>query len=139
MSNELPENLIEQYIHWLEKVRPESVKRLASFMAKDIRYHTPVMEASGPENVAHVFEQTYIVAPSYTENPQLKFRVLQRFQNDEMRTVFLRWDCVRTHGNISGATEMMIDMKGKVIAMTDYWDRVPVVKEAGLLKRIFRK
>jgi len=129
---------IENYARWLESVSATNTHRLTSLMGADAHYHTPLCEAQGRDAAREVFNQSYL--NGYTA----RFKIMSRTWNEEARTVFLRWDCVRTASNgakvaLSGISEIMIAMDGKVAAVTDYWDRGAESDTGGILSRFFKR
>lgn len=128
---------VANYIRWLETLGKTGAGRVSQFVAPDVRYSTPELEAAGPQAVGALFAAMFEGASA------LKTRVLDVAPGLSGHNVYLRWDRSVTPlkgktWTVSGVSELTIGMDGKILAITDYWDEMPD-KPAGLLARLLNR
>ena len=129
-------DVIDHYVRWLETLTKSGVHRISMWAAKDVRHRTPLAEGAGHEAVAAVFETMFDGAAS------VKTKIIDRASSPERQTVYLRWDRLVTtpKGQIqgmSGVSEIMLGMDGKIASITDHWDSLPQQSSGWL--RFFKK
>lgn len=112
---------VQGYVHWLETLSVSGVHRVLAYTAKDVRCRNPDTEGVGPQAMAAIFAQIFEGTAS------VKMKVLNQAMGTDGHTVFLRWDRLVTmvdgqFRTLSGITELMIGMDGKIASVTDYWD-----------------
>ncbi|MCB1538177.1 MAG: nuclear transport factor 2 family protein [Alphaproteobacteria bacterium] len=131
--------LIDRYVAWLETLAPQGVHRVAQFVARDVRYRTPEREGAG------VDAAIVIHAALFDGVSALRMKVTDRASGLNGHTAYLRWDRLVTRADgvkysLSGVSEAMIDMTGKIASIVEYWDGVPPPPAPrGLLARLLKR
>ncbi len=130
-------DLADDYVRWFETLGKTGVHRLGMHVAKDVRYRTPLTEGAGLAAVTAIFMSIFDDAAA------VKIKVTDRARGMDGHTVYLRWDRLVTsqkgqiHG-LSGVSELMFGMDGKIVSIIDHWDSVPPVPKKSIFAR-FRK
>lgn len=108
------------YGRWLETATEKTCGLGVKYFARDARYQGPFFDVTGRDEVVRVFMKRFAALGNY----RLKLR--DAHPSEDGRTLYLRWDAagVRKGVNIviSGASEVMFDMEGKVASHIDYYD-----------------
>lgn len=137
MTTETP--LIDAYVEWLHTLTALSAHRVSRLLDAQVRIRTPEAEGVGPEAVKTMYAGLFEDAASVT------IRVISRAQDTERKTVYLRWDRLITSKaggkqTLSGITEMMLGLDGKIVSLIEYWDSVPdVLPQRGFFQKLFGK
>jgi steroid delta-isomerase len=105
-------------IDWYETLTPETLAHIGALYAHDACFKDPFNDVSGREAIRHVFAHMF----ETTEAP--RFRIASRLAGE--REAFVTWvfgfRAARRDLEIRGATHLVFDARGKVVAHRDYWD-----------------
>jgi hypothetical protein len=135
MITETP--VITGYIQWLHTLNAHGVHRVASFMRADTRYRTPEGESVGARDIAALFVKLF------EDGQKVVIRVNDVAGGQDGHTVYLRWDRMITGVNaqkqtLSGVSEIMLGLDGRIASVIEHWDRVPVsLKKRGYFGKLF--
>ena len=132
MLTETP--VIEGYVRWLQTVTAHSTHRISQFSERDVRFRNPEAETTGAEGIATIYKDLF------DDGQTVIIRVADRAQGQDGHTVYVRWErlCTTKEGHkqsLSGMSEVMVGLEGKIASITEYWDIMP----AALAKRSFFK
>ncbi|NBX66193.1 MAG: hypothetical protein EBQ96_04270 [Proteobacteria bacterium] len=84
-------------------------------------------------------------AALFDDAASVTIRVLSRASDAERNTTYLRWDRLiasKTGARqaLSGITEIMVGLDGKIASVTEYWDSVPdALPQRGFFQKLFGK
>lgn len=119
---------LEDYIAYLERLTPRSVRLLEKLAAPDMRLNDPFYQARGVDAVVAAYEK--ILA----RTGRAKFSVTDRAWGRDGYTAYLRWDLSFDRWTLHGMAEIVFGPDGKIVQHTSHWDsgqllaRLPVVK-----------
>jgi len=109
---------LDRVIAWYETLTPETLERLTELYAHDARFKDPFNDVVGRAAIRRVFAHMF----ETTEAP--RFRIASRVAGE--REAFVSWvfgfRAARRDVEIRGATHLLFDGRGKVVAHRDYWD-----------------
>jgi steroid delta-isomerase len=109
---------LDRVIAWYETLTPETLERLTELYAHDARFKDPFNDVVGRAGIRRVFAHMF----ETTEAP--RFRIASRVAGE--REAFVSWvfgfRAARREFEIRGATHLLFDARGKIVAHRDYWD-----------------
>jgi steroid delta-isomerase len=140
MSGPQTQAALERLVAWYETLTPESLARIAELYAQDARFKDPFNDVRGRAAIRGVFEHMYAT----TEAP--RFRIVSRLAGE--REAFVTWifafRALRREFEVRGATRLLFNASGEVVAHRDYWDaceelyaKLPVI--GALLRALGRR
>lgn len=120
---------------------PASAHRLSPYLRPDVTYQTPTHQSSTPDGVRDILAYIFVGGQGG------RIRVIDHAAGQDGLTHYLRWDRLVNMDNgsnvvYSGMTEMMLDPKGKVASLIDYYDPsdAPAAEQPrSLLSRILNR
>lgn len=131
------------YLRFLEELTPETLPRLADYLAPSVRFHDPFNDVTGPEAMRRVFERMFedlrsvdFAVGEIVEAPGVAF-ARWRF-----KAAFARRD--GKHLDFVGMSEVRFDADGRVLDHFDMWDPTAAVFDdvpalGWVLRRIKRR
>ncbi len=135
MLRETP--VIDGYIRWLQSLSIQASHRVSQFVTADTRMRTPECECTGLAAIGQLH------AELFDDAQKLIIRVTDHAQGQDGHTVYLRWDRLITNPSgqkqtLSGITEIMLGLDGKIASIIEYWDSVPEpLKKRGYFTKLF--
>lgn len=129
---------VQGFVQWLEKLSASGTHRVSAYTAKDVRCRNPLVEGVGPQAMAAIY------AKIFEGTASVKIKVINQAMSVDGYTVFLRWDrlVMTTAGQfetLSGVTELMVGLDGKIASVTEYWDDLPTDAPKSLWARLFKR
>lgn len=109
---------LEKLVSWYENLSPETLDEITAIYASEARFRDPFNDVEGVEAIRAIFAHMFAT----TEAPA--FVVSERFE-DGARAVLLWRFTFGLHGRlyeIDGASHLIFNEAGQVIAHRDYWD-----------------
>jgi steroid delta-isomerase len=120
---------LEDYIAYLERLTPRSVRLLEKLAAPEMRFIDPFYDVRGVDAVVAAFEKIC------SQDSQLKFRITDRAWGRDGYTAYLRWSLTFGERTIDGMAEIVFGPDGKIVQHTNHWDsggqvmaRLPLLK-----------
>ena len=109
---------LEKLVSWYENLSPETLDEITAIYASEARFRDPFNDVQGVAAIRAIFAHMFAT----TEAPA--FVVSERFEDGE-RAVLLWRFTFGLHGRlyeIDGASHLIFNEAGQVIAHRDYWD-----------------
>lgn len=111
---------LEDYINYLEKMTPRSVRLIEKLAMPWMQYQDPLHDVRGTDDIIRIFEQRL----DGVQNA--KWRVNDHAWGREGQMVYLRWTFTgsRAEGdfNINGVAEVLFSNDGLVMSHKDFVD-----------------
>lgn len=129
--------LLDRYVHWLETLSAQGTHRISQFVGNDVRCRNPESETSGIQGADEWFKQILT-------GRQVTTKILDRAAGQDGHTFYLRWDRLSVWPNgvretLSGMSEIMVGLDGKIVSIIDYWDSVPLGQQPSVFARLFKR
>ncbi|MGZ9097152.1 MAG: nuclear transport factor 2 family protein [Micavibrio sp.] len=120
---------LEDYIAYLERLTPRSVRLLEKLAAPEMRFIDPFYDVRGVDAVVAAYDKIMGHAA------RMSFHVTDRAWGRDGYTAYLRWNLVFEDRAIDGMAEIVFGPDGKIVQHTNHWDsgnqvmaRLPVIK-----------
>ena len=109
---------LERLVAWYETLTPHALERIAEFYAHDAVFKDPFNEVAGRAAIRRVFEHMF----ETTEAPRFRIATRLAGEREACVTWVFAFRAARRDFEIRGATHLVFDARGKVVAHRDYWD-----------------
>ncbi len=123
---------------FFEQMTPVSLEHLGEIYAPEARFSDPFNQLSGIAEIKGLYAEMF----SRTTNPGFTIERITAAP-EEPAVALLVWEfrCIPPFGprrplSIHGASQLTLDVSGRIVDHTDFWDPLPLLERIPLVGRV---